>query len=311
MMPRTRDPRKIFGAAVTAAAELDERLVALSVDSGLSSGLGALKERHPERYLEFGIMEQAATGVASGLATTGKVPVLCAIAPFVTVRNYEMFRNDLGYMKQNVKIVGRNGGLSYSQLGPTHHSLEDYAITRMIPGVVVLSPQDCGEIEAAVTAMLEHTGPVYMRIGAGMIPDLFDDEPLVIGTGRRISQGSDVTVISTGQITAGVIDAVALLETLGISVDHIGLATVWPLDEELIIESASRTGRVVTVEEHYNRGGLGGAVAELLATTHPVPLDIIGIPHDFVSSGPYEDVLAHCGLDAASIADRIDEFTRS
>jgi len=209
-----------------------------------------------------------------------------------------------------VKIVGRNGGLSYSQLGPTHHSLEDYAITRMIPGVVVLSPQDCGEIEAAVTAMLEHVGPVYMRIGAGMIPDLFDDEPLVIGKGRRISQGSDVTVISTGQITAGVIDAVARLETLGISVDHIGLATVWPLDEELILESASRTGRVVTVEEHYDRGGVGGAVAELLAATQPVPLDVIGVPHGYVSSGPYEDVLAHCGLDATSLADRIDAFTR-
>ena len=306
----SRDPRKVFGAAVAAAADLDDQIVALSVDSGLSSGLGALRDKHPHRYLEFGIMEQAATGIASGLATTGKVPVLCAIAPFVTVRNYEMFRNDLGYMRQNVKIVGRNGGLNYSQLGPTHHSLEDFAITRMIPGVVVLAPQDCGEIEAAVTAMLNHVGPVYMRIGAGLIPDLFADAPLVIGQGRLISAGSDVTVISTGQLTAGVIDAVRGLEAQGISVEHIGLATVWPLDEQMILESVRRTGRVVTVEEHYVYGGLGGAVAELLAAKHPAALAAIGVPHEFVSSGPYEEVLAHCGLDAASLIERIADFVR-
>lgn len=307
----SRDPRKVFGAAVTEAAERDQRVVALSVDSGLSSGLGPLRARHPDRYFEFGIMEQAATGIASGLATTGKVPILCAIAPFVTVRNYEMFRNDLGYMRQNVKIVGRNGGLSYSQLGPTHHSLEDYAITRMIPGVVVLSPQDCGEIEAAVTAMIDHVGPVYMRIGAGLIPDLFDDESFVIGRGRIIRSGSEVTVISTGQLTANVMNAVAMLEKRGISAEHIGLPTVWPLDENLILESVARTGRAVTVEEHYEVGGLGGAVAELLAAKHPAALAVIGVPHEYVSSGPYEDVLEHCGLDSDSIAERIEEFIRT
>ena len=306
MTRAVRDPRKVFGAAVTAAAELDERIVALSVDSGLSSGLGALRDRHPDRYMEFGIMEQASTGIASGLATSGKIPVLCAIAPFVTVRNYEMFRNDLGYMRQNVKIVGRNGGLSYSQLGPTHHSLEDFAITRMIPGVTVLAPQDCGEIEAAVTAMLEHVGPVYMRIGAGLIPDLFNDGPLVIGQGRLISAGTNVTVISTGHITAEVMEAVRMLQARGLSVEHIGLATVWPLDRTMILESVARTRNVVTVEEHYVHGGLGGAVAELLAEHLPVPLSIVGVPHEFVSSGPYDEVLAHCGLDAASIAARIE-----
>lgn len=302
----SRDPRKVFGAAVTAAAELDERIVALSVDSGLSSGLGGLRDRHPDRYLEFGIMEQAATGIASGLATTGKIPVLCAIAPFVTVRNYEMFRNDLGYMRQNVKVVGRNAGLSYSQLGPTHHSLEDFAIMRMIPGVTILAPQDCGEIESAVTAMIEHVGPVYMRIGAGSIPDLFEDAPMTIGQGRTITEGDDVTVISTGQLTAEVMLAVRALAERGVSVHHIGLSTVWPLDEDLILQSAARTGRVVTVEEHYVRGGLGGAVAELLSTKHPAPLDIVGVPHEFVSSGPYEDVLAYSGLDAESLATRIE-----
>ncbi|GAB3602812.1 transketolase family protein [Microbacterium aureliae] len=303
-----RDPRKVFGAALTAVAERNPDIVALSVDSGLSSGLGAFRDRFSDRYIELGIMEQAATGVAAGLATSGKIPVLCAIAPFVTVRNYEMFRNDVGYMKQNVKIVGRNGGMSYSQLGPTHHSLEDFAITRMIPGVTVLAPQDCHEIEAAVEEMVAIEGPVYMRIGAGSIPDLFADPPLKIGEARALRTGDDVTVISTGQLTAAAIEAADALADKGISVDHLGMATIQPLDADAILESISRTGRVVTIEEHYERGGLGGAVAELIARHRPVPHELIGVPHRYISSGPYEMLLSDCGLDAESLADRIGAF---
>lgn len=307
-MSAVRDPRKTFGAALTAAAERDPSIVALSVDSGLSSGLGGLRASHPERYIEVGIMEQTATGMASGLATAGKVPVLCAIAPFVTARNFEMFRNDLGYMRQNVKIVGRNAGLSYSQLGPTHHSLDDIALTRMIPGVIVIAPQDCGEIEGAVEAMLRHEGPVYMRIGAGSIPDLFPAGPFQIGRGRLITEGEHVTVVSTGHVTAAVKDAVTELRSRGISVEHIGMPTIEPLDRELLLASVARTGRIVTVEEHYERGGLGGAVAELLAGALRVPHLLIGVPHRFVHSGPYDDVLQACGLDAASLTDRISAF---
>jgi len=307
-MSAMRDPRKTFGAALTSAAERDAAIVALSVDSGLSSGLGQLRATHPERYIEVGIMEQAATGMASGLATAGKVPVLCAIAPFVTARNFEMFRNDLGYMRQNVKIVGRNAGLSYSQLGPTHHSLDDIALTRMIPGVVVIAPQDCGEIEGAVQAMLRHDGPVYMRIGAGGIPDLFPPGPFKIGRGRVITEGDHVTVVSTGHVTAAVQDAVADLRARGIRAEHIGMPTIEPLDGELLLASISRTGRIVTVEEHYERGGLGGAVAELLSKTLRAPHLVIGVPHRFVPSGPYEDVLEACGLDVRSLTDRIAAF---
>lgn len=303
-----RDPRKVFGAALTSAAARNDDIVALSVDSGLSSGLGEFRDRFPERYIELGIMEQAATGVAAGLATTGKIPVLCAIAPFVTVRNYEMFRNDVGYMRQNVKIVGRNGGMSYSQLGPTHHSLEDFAITRMIPGVTVLAPQDCHEIESAVEEMISHDGPVYMRIGAGLIPDLFPASPMVLGEGRRLREGDKVTVISTGQLTSEVIRAVEILASRGLEVDHITMATVHPLDGEMIVESVTRTGRVVTIEEHYERGGLGAGVAEILGSRRPVPHRIIGVPHRFISSGPYEVLLTECGLDAHSLAARVEEF---
>ena len=242
----------------------------------------------------------------------GKIPVFCAIAPFVTCRNFEMFRNDLGYMRQNVKIVGRNGGFTYSDLGATHHSLEDFAITRMIPGVTVLCPQDPTEIRQACKAMLELEGPVYMRIGNPKIPVLFPEEsPFAIGKGRLLRQegGKDsVTIVSTGTVTAEVLKAAELLEKKGIFARVIGLGTVWPLDEELILTAAAETGRIVTVEEHYVRGGLGSLVAELLSEKLPVRVKRIGVPLEYATSGPYEDLLRYYGLDAEGIAGAVEKF---
>ena len=156
------DPRKVFGQAVTEVAEQNKNVVVLSADSGKSSGFGDFMKKYPERYYECGIMEQGVVGIAAGMATVGMIPVFCAIAPFVTCRPYEMVRNDIGYMRQNVKLVGRNCGFTYSDLGATHQSLDDFAIMRMIPGMTILAPQDPNEIKAAVRAMIEHEGPVYM-----------------------------------------------------------------------------------------------------------------------------------------------------
>ena len=305
MSTETFDPRKTFGSAVESVAETDERIVVLSADSGGSSGFGSYQKRFPERYLEFGIEEQGVTGVASGLATTGKVPVFCAIAPFVTCRNFEQFRNDIGYMHQNVKIVGRNGGFTYADLGATHHSLEDYAIIGMIPGVVVLSPQDATEITDAVKAMIEHDGPVYMRLGNAPVPKLFEPGTFEIGRGRKRTPGTVATVVSTGYLTPGAAEAVDTLRARGVDLEHLCLGTVSPLDEELIAESAARTGHVITIEEHYARGGLGGEVAELLAHTGAAVLDRIAVPHDFVPCGPYAGVLHAFGLDAEGLTHRI------
>ncbi len=294
------DPRKTFGEAVTEFAEHDDRVVVLSADSGGSSGFGTFKNLHPDRYFEFGIQEHGVTGVAAGLATTGRVPVFAAIAAFVTNRNYEAFRNDVAYMGQNVKIVGRNGGMSYSDLGPTHYSLEDYAILRMLPGVVILSPQDPGEIRSAVEAMLNHTGPVYMRIGGPLIPELFPQEPFTIGKGRIIRPGDRATVISTGTVTGEAIQAADRLAAEGIQVELIGMPTVEPVDADLILSSAARTGHVITIEEHYVRGGLSAAVAETishLAIRH----DAIGLPHQHVTTGTYAELLKHYGLDAEGL----------
>jgi transketolase len=203
-----------------------------------------------------------------------------------------MFRNDLGYMKQNVKIVGRNGGFTYSDLGATHHSLEDFAIMRMIPGTVVLAPQDAGEIRSAVKAMLEYNGPVYMRIGNGAIPDLMEESEFKIGKGKVLRQGKDIALVSTGSVTAEVLKAAELLAGQGVSAMVIGMPSIAPLDQEIIQFAASETGRIMTVEEHYVLGGLGGSVAEVVAQLCPVPLKIHGVPHVYATSGSYQDILS-------------------
>lgn len=308
MIGERLDPRKAFGAAVSEIAEKDERVVILSADSGGSSGFSAFAKAFPRRYFEFGIMESCVIGAASGLATTGLIPVFCAIAPFVTARPFEMFRNDLGYMRQNVKVVGRNGGLSYSDLGSTHHSLEDFALMRSIPGVVVLSPQDPVEIKTAACAMLEHTGPVYMRIGNDPMPVLFEEAPFEIGKGRLLRDGSDVTVITTGVVTAAVLEAVETLKAQGIDPQVIGMPTIVPLDEQIVLRSAAQTGKIVTVEEHYVPGGLGSLVCELCSERAPVPVKMLGVPHTYASSGPYPALLAYYGLDADGIARSVAEF---
>lgn len=310
MIGEKKDPRKTFGQAVSEVAENDERIVVLSADSGGSSGFKEFAKAHPDRYYEFGIMEQGVTGIASGMATTGKIPVFCAIAPFVTCRSYEMFRNDLGYMRQNAKIVGRNGGFTYSDLGATHHSLEDFAIMRMVPGAVVLCPQDPGEIRAASRAMLEYEGPVYMRIGNPAIPELFEEKPFIIGKGNVIQDGTDVTIISTGTVTGAVMEAAKEIEAAGYHPQIIGMPTVCPIDEELIIEAAKKTGRIVTVEEHYVHGGLGTMVAEVVCENHPVPMKMLGVPKTYATSGPYDELLAYYGLDAAGIAKSVLEFLK-
>lgn len=305
-----KDPRKEFGSAVSELAEKDERIVILSADSGNSSGFKEFSIKHPDRYYEFGIMEQGVVGIASGMATTGKIPVFCAIAPFVTCRSYEMFRNDLGYMNQNVKIVGRNSGITYSELGATHHSLEDFAIIRMIPGTVVLAPQDPGEIRGAVKAMLEHQGPVYMRIGNSPIPQLWEEQKFEIGKGRILREGKDLTIISTGTTTLDVLEAAELLEKQNISVMVVGMPTVCPLDEELILKAAQITGKLMTVEEHYQYGGLGTMVAEVCSREYPVPIKMHGIPKSYATSGPYDELLKYYRLDAEGIAATAIEFIK-
>lgn len=303
------DPRKEFGKAVTEAAASNSDVVVFSADSGKSSGFGEFMKKYPERYFECGIMEQGVVGAAAGMATTGKIPVFCAIAPFVTCRPYEMIRNDIGYMRQNVKLVGRNCGITYSDLGSTHQSLDDFGLMRLIPGITILAPSDPGEIQEAVKAMLAYKGPVYMRIGNPKIPQIFEQEPFVIGKGKLLREGMDVTIVTTGSTTGSALKAVLELEALGVSAELIGMPTVVPLDRELVRRSAAKTGRVITVEEHYVCGGLGSLVTEELSDLANVMVKRMGLPLDYAkTSGDYEELLAYYQLDHNGIVNGVKEF---
>jgi transketolase len=307
-----KDPRTTFGDVLLAVAEKDERVLAISADSSSGSGMTPFRKRFPERHIEFGIMEQGIIGYASGLATVGWVPFVAAIAPFVTARPFEMFRNDLGYMKQNVKIVGRNAGLTYSDLGPTHQSLDDVAILRTVPGLVVVCPGDPVEIQRAVEAAAEHEGPLYLRIGAPPMPVVNPpDVRFRLGKGNVMMDGGDVTVIATGTALWRAFDACEILRQQGISPRLISMHTVKPLDRDLVSAAAHETGRIVTVEEHYVTGGLGSAVAEVLACGMPARLKMIGVEDQFGSNGPYDELLGLYGLRAEQIARTVEEFLES
>jgi transketolase len=307
-----KPPIKVFGEALLEAGGMNPDIVALSADSSSGSGLGPFKEKFPERHLEFGIMEQGVIGFASGLATTGKVPFVAAIAPFVTARPFEMFRNDLGYMRQNVKVVGRCAGLTYSTLGATHQSLDDVALIRTIPGVVVMSPGDPVTIRKATLAAAAHRGPVYIKIGSPDMPVLHpEDVPFEIGRGIEMRPGNDLAILATGTVLHRALEAAELLEKEGIRARLIDIHTVKPLDKAVVLAAARETGRLVTVEEHYTAGGLGGAVAELLCREHPVPVRMIGVEDQFASNGPYDELLGLYGLLGQQIAGTVKDFLRS
>jgi transketolase len=303
------DPRKAFGEAVIEAALENPKIVVLSADSSSGSGLGAFPSKFPDRHFEFGIMEQGVIGYACGLATTGKIPVFAAIAPFVTARPYEMFRNDLGYMNQNVKVVGRCAGLTYDQLGSTHHSLDDVAIIRTIPGVTIFNPGDPVTIRKAVHAMVNHVGPCYMKIGNPMMPVLYpEDIDFRLGKGIVIKDGSDVALIGTGTVLSKAVAAAKLLEESGVSVRLIDIHTIKPLDRELILSAAREIGKIVTVEEHFLAGGLGSAIAELCSQEFPVKMKMIGINDLYASNGPYEELIGKYGLQPDQIKETVIKF---
>jgi len=312
MINELKDPRKTFGEAIIEAAAINPNIVVLSADSSSGSGLGDFPKKFPDRHFEFGIMEQGVIGFASGLATTGKIPVFAAIAPFVTARPYEMFRNDLGYMNQNVKVVGRCSGLTYDQLGSTHHSIDDVAIIRTIPGVTIINPGDPVTIRKAVHVMIKHVGPCYMKIGSPPMPVLYEEDvDFHLGKGIVIQNGTDVSLIGTGTVLSKAVAAAKLLEDSGISVRLIDIHTIKPLDRELILSAARETGKIVTVEEHFITGGLGSAIAEICSQECPVKMKMIGIGDQYASNGPYEELLGKYGLQPDQIKETVIKFLKN
>ncbi len=290
-------PIQAFGEALREVGAAFPDVVAVSTDSSSGSGLSPFKEAFPDRHVELGIMEQGAVGICAGMAAAGRIPFFAAIAPFVSARPFEMFKDDLGYMEQNVKVVGRCCGLTYSQLGPTHHSIDDVAILRTIPGVTIVGPGDPVTIKRAVHALAARKGPAYLKIGSPAMPVLYEEDvPFEIGKGILVQEGRDICLIGTGTALANTVQAARILAREGVSVRVIDMHTLKPLDEEIVLAAAREIGRIVTVEEHFLNGGLGSAVAQFLALNHPTHMRMVGVDDVFATNGPYEELLGLYGL---------------
>jgi len=306
------DPRKVFADAVVELARENENILAISADSGGSAQLREFQHLFPDRYLEFGLTEQSVIGFCAGLALSGKIPFFCAITPFITMRAFEQVRNDLMYTFANVKIVGRNSGLISARFGPTHHSLEDIALMRTLPGMVVVAPSDPVGVRGYVRQVAKHQGPCYIRLGSVKVPFLYNTgEKFEIGRGKIWREGEDLTVITYGITLWYTLEALKILEKEdSLRVGVIDMPCVKPLDEELIFKASKKTAGLLVVEEHSTVGGLGGAVSEFLSQVNPVPIKILGVPDVFACAGPYDEVMAKYNLSPRGICDTIRNFAR-
>lgn len=295
--------RESFGETVTALAAEYPEIVVLDADLAAATKTGIFKKAYPERFFDCGIAECNMVGVAAGLATCGKIPFAASFAMFSAGRAFEQVRNSVGYPKLNVKIVGSHAGISVGEDGATHQCCEDIALMRTIPGMTVIVPADDIEARACVRAAYEFEGPVYMRFGRLATPVINDreDYEFKIGRGVVVREGSDVTIIACGLMVAEALEAAEALAADGIDAEVINMHTIKPLDERLVVASAKKTGRVVTAEEHSIIGGLGEAVASVLAEQHPVPMRRVGVRDVYGESGPAVDLLHKYGLDADGI----------
>jgi transketolase len=296
------DCREAFSETLLEMAEADARVVAVCNDSVGSSNLKEFQKRFPERLVNVGIAEQNMVGVAAGLANGGLIPFVCAASCFLTVRAAEQVKIDAGYSRSNVKLCGMASGVAYGALGPTHHSIEDFAWTRVIGNMTVIAPADPVETSAAMRAAMEYEGPVFLRLSRMPVPKLFPaDHKFTIGRAARMTEGSDLTIVANGTMVCRAMAAADLLAGRGITAAVLNMATIRPLDREAIVRAAE-SGPIVTVEEHSIYGGLGGAVAEVVVTTRPVAMRILGFP-EFAPTGSAEFLFAHFGLTPEGIRD--------
>lgn len=290
------DCRKAFAETLCALAAADPRIVAVVNDSIGSSNLKDFKRRFPDRLINVGIAEQNLVGVAAGLANGGLIPFVCGASCFLTARALEQIKVDLGYSRSNVKLCGMSSGVAYGELGPTHHSIEDLAWTRAIANMTVVVPADPVETAAAVRAIAGYGGPVFLRVSRMPVPVVHaGDYAFEIGRASRLRAGRDVTLIANGVMVSRALDAAALLERDGIAAAVVNMSSVRPLDREAIIEAAA-AGPILTIEEHTVYGGLGGAVAEVVVTSRPVRMRMLGIPGEFAPTGSAAFLFEHFGL---------------
>jgi transketolase len=296
------DCRDAYSRTLESMAASDPLVCAVVNDALSSTKLKNFKALFPDRFINVGIAEQNMVGVGAGLANGGMKPYVCGASCFLTARAMEQVKVDLGYSNSNVKLCGMSSGMAYGELGPTHHSIEDLAWTRIIPNLAVVVPADPLETEAAMRYSLTHTGPMFLRISRMPVPDTTSDAaPFEFGKARLLRKGNDVTLIANGVMVARALEAAEALATAGVSARVLNMHTVKPLDHEAILRAARETRGIVTAEEALAAGGLGGAIAEVLAVHHPAPMRILGVPGVFAPTGSAEFLLEHFGLTADGI----------
>ncbi len=299
--------REAYGKAL-AEFGADENIIVLDADLSKSTKTESFKKVYPDRFVNMGIAEGNMMAVAAGMAACGKTVFASSFAMFASGRAFEQIRNSIGYPQLNVKIGATHAGISVGEDGATHQCLEDIGIMRTIPGMVILNPADAVEARLAVAAAIEHNGPVYLRFGRLAVPVIFgEDYKFEIGKGVELSDGEDVTLIGTGLLVPAVMEAKNILKEMGINARVINMATIKPIDRDIVIKAAKETGAIVTAEEHNIIGGLGSAVAEVLCETVPVPMLRVGTKDVFGRSGKPNLLLEMYGLDAKTIVEKAKE----
>lgn len=295
--------RESYGKTLVELGKEFSEIVVLDADLCESTKTVYFKNEFPDRFYDCGIAEQNMVSVAAGLATCGKIPFCSSFAMFASGRAFDQIRNSVAYPKLNVKICATHAGITVGEDGATHQCLEDMGIMRTIPNMVVINPGDDVEAKAALRAAAKYDGPVYMRFGRAPVPVLFDEATykFEIGKGMLLSEGSDVTIVATGILIEAALAAKQLLANEGISAEVIDICTIKPIDRELLIASAKKTGAVVTAEEHNIIGGLGSAVTEVLCEALPTPVLRVGVEDQFGRSGKVPALLSYYGLTAENI----------
>ena len=294
-----------YGNALAELGAKRDDFVVLDADLAAATQTGMFKKAFPERFYDCGIAEQNMVGIAAGIAATGKKVICSSFAMFAAGRAYEQVRNSIGYPHLNVIIGATHAGISVGEDGATHQCCEDIALMRTIPGMTIINPADETEAKMAVAAALDHDGPVYMRFGRLAVPVVFDESyNFEIGKGVELREGNDVTIIATGLMVKEALEAYDLLKAEGINARIINMATIKPIDREIIIKAAKETGAIVTAEEHSVIGGLGSAVSEVVCETIPVPVVKLGVYDQFGHSGPAVKLLDEFGLRAVNIVEK-------
>jgi transketolase len=294
--------RKVFSDTLLALGKVDRDILVLTSDSRGSASMNQFADELPDQLVETGIAEQSIVSIAAGLAAAGKKPFVASPACFLSMRSIEQIKVDVAYSHTNVKLIGISGGVSYGALGMSHHSLQDIAVTRAIPGLHVMMPADRHESKKMIEALVDYEQGVYVRIGRNPVEDCYSSEDYTFEIGKAVTmrEGNDITIIAAGETVRVALDTAIALEQDGVHCRVINMHTIKPLDQEAILKAAAETGKIITMEEHSIYGGLGAAVAEVVIQHNPVPMTIIGIPDEPAITGVTAEIFEHYGISASN-----------